>query len=87
MVPVFLYYPTFYISIKPDVPFQSINAKGNKDYPQANYYGHYSLTMTVLNIFFTLCTALLITGSVVRCYPYYMALILHTCMRSEVYIW
>ena len=28
--------------------------------------------MTVLNILFTLCMALLITGAVVRCYPYYI---------------
>ena len=51
--------------------FQSLNAKGNKDYPQAKNYGKYSLTMTILNIFFTLCMGLLITGLVVGCYPYY----------------
>ena len=47
--------------------FQSLNAKSNKDYPQAKNYGKYSLTMTVLNIFFTLCLGLLITGLVVGC--------------------
>lgn len=54
--------------------FQSLNAKSNKDYPQAKNYGKYSLTMTVLNIFFTLGMALLITGLVVGCtrsYYYY----------------
>lgn len=65
--------------------FQSLNAKGNKDYPQAKNYGKYSLTMTVLNIFFTLCMALLITGLITGCYrPYYYYDSMYMCCEVRM---
>ena len=66
--------------------FQSLNEKSNKDYPQAKNYGKYSLTMTVLNIFFTLGMAQLITGLVVGCYLYgtYMCSDLHGDSLSKL---
>ena len=42
---------------------QSINARNSsKDYPQAKQYGRNALILTVLNITFSLCLALLIIG-------------------------
>ena len=52
--------------------FESLNAR-NKDYPQAKNYGRYSLMMTVLNIFFTLGLAMLITSFAVGCTTMVMA--------------
>ena len=39
---------------------QSMNAKNSKNYPQARQYGRNALILTVLNVIFTLCVALLI---------------------------
>ena len=44
---------------------QSMNSKSNKDYPRAKKYGKYAFLLTVCDVFFTLCIALLITGPVV----------------------
>lgn len=57
---------------------QSMNAKSSKDYPGAKRHGRNALILTIINIFFTLLLALLITGLTVgfecaqlRYYSYY----------------
>ena len=52
--------------------FQSKRARNDRQYSRAKTYGKYSLTMTIVNIIFTLCISLLITGLVVGCsYNYF----------------
>ena len=54
---------------------QSVRAKNtySKDYPQAKKYAWNALILTVLNVIYTLCVALVIIGLTVglRCTSYY----------------
>ena len=42
-----------------------MNAKKSKDYPQARKYGRNALILTIFNLTFTLCMALLMIGLIV----------------------
>ena len=41
---------------------QSMNAKNNKDYPQAKQYGRGALILTLINIIFTMFLVILTVG-------------------------